>query len=52
MYVHRLRGGGIFFEFDRDHLNAWVNGASAINQRIGVLNAYYMRPRFGSPESG
>jgi hypothetical protein len=36
-----VRGEGIFFEFDRDRLDAWLNGASAINHRIEALNGHY-----------
>jgi hypothetical protein len=36
-----VRGEGIFIEFDRDRLAAWMNGAPAIRERIGQLNANY-----------
>lgn len=53
-----VRGEGIFIEFDRDRLDAWINGMLIIRERIEQLNGNYnarrstqgQSPRLISPQ--
>jgi len=53
-----VRGEGIFIEFDRNRLDAWINRAPVIRDRIGQLNGNYnvrrstqgQTPRLISPQ--
>lgn len=53
-----VRGEGIFVEFDRDRLDAWIKRTSVIRERIGQLNGNYnvrrstqgQSPRLISPQ--
>lgn len=53
-----VRGEGIFIEFDRDRLDAWINGTLIIRERIEQLNGNYnvrrstqgQSPRLISPQ--
>jgi hypothetical protein len=46
-----VRGEGIFVEFDRVHLDAWLNRTPTIRDRIGLLNRTYNTRRIAQGQN-